>query len=442
MLYPKREYLLFEGRGLQMKYQSTRNSNLKFSLTDAIRLGLAPDGGLFFPERIPEVNFEEFIQIEGIHNFAYKLLKPFFDDDPLMESLFKICKETLDFAIPLKEVSPDFVFLELFHGPTGAFKDFGAQFLAACFSRLGKPLIILVATSGDTGSAVASALHNVENLSGVILYPKGKISTFQEKQLTTWDNNILSLRVNGDFDSCQTLVKQAFSDPKLSPKYTLTSANSINIGRLLPQMVYYAFSCLKYLKSRSKKPSFVVPTGNMGNVLACILVKKMGFPINEIIISTNENKAIPLYFDTNLFTTTSSIATIANAMDVGAPSNMERYLYLLDQFGREIQSSIRALSVSNHEIRSTIQKLATEWNYICCPHTATAVFAREKLRIENAIIVATAHPSKFSDEIRDLLSKDIEMPNQLKQANNKPSRFVDISASLVDLEAALKDFLK
>ncbi|MCH8906432.1 MAG: threonine synthase [Candidatus Heimdallarchaeota archaeon] len=423
-----------------MKYQSTRNPNLKFSLTDAIRSGLAPDGGLFFPESIPEVNYKEFLQIDLIHNFAHKFLKPFFDSDPLMESLFDICKETLDFTIPLNEVGTDFVFLELFHGPTGAFKDFGARFLAACFSRLGRPLTILVATSGDTGSAVASALHNVKNLTGVILYPKDKISSFQEKQLITWDNNILSLRVNGDFDDCQSLVKEAFSDQKLSSEFSLTSANSINIGRLLPQMVYYAFSCMKYLKMRSKIPSFIVPTGNMGNVLACILVKKMGFPINDIIISTNENRVIPDYFDTKQFKSAPSITTIANSMDVGGPSNMERYLFLLDQFGPDIEESIRAISVSNRQIRAIIQKVDKEWNYICCPHTATAVFAWENIHVDNAIIVATAHPSKFLDEIRDLLDKDIEIPDQLKRALTKPSKFTDISVLLKELEAALREF--
>ena len=423
-----------------MQYHSTRNKDLRFSLTDAILEGLAPDGGLFFPHKLPEFDIQSIPANISLQDLARLILTPFFDGDDLLSSLDEICRESLNFEIPVTRLDDQTSIMELFHGPTAAFKDVGARFLASCMSRLAKDLTILVATSGDTGSAVASAYHNKPNLKVVVLYPKDKISEFQELQLTSWDNNILSLRTDGDFDICQKLVKSAFSNRDNFENFTLTSANSINIGRLLPQMVYYAYSSLNYFREFSKTPSFVVPTGNMGNVLSCILAKSMGFPIDRIVISSNENKVIPDFFKSKRYTPRESKKTMANAMDVGNPSNMERYLHFIVNYEVLDSTSIHSISVSDDQIRQILIDVYNKFSYIADPHTGTGLFAGNHFQINDSIIVATAHPSKFKNEIEDLFDTEISIPEQLRTLLNNEKKFLDLSPTLEDLNSKMNEF--
>ncbi|MFV2016354.1 MAG: threonine synthase, partial [Candidatus Heimdallarchaeota archaeon] len=306
-----------------MKFRSTRDTDTNTSLSDTLVQGLASDGGLFVPIKFPDYQLDDFLELDSLSEIAVHFLQPFFNGDRLQDHLKSICDNSFTFEIPLKYIDTNLAILELFHGPTGAFKDVGARFLAQCLGKLDMNLKILVATSGDTGSAVAAAFHEVRGVNVYVLYPKGMISDFQETQLTCWSDNITSLRIDGDFDTCQKMVKKAFSDNNLKLKHNLTSANSINIGRLLPQCVYYVSSSISYFKQHQRSASFVIPTGNMGNALAAIWVKEMGFPIDQIILACNENDTIVDYIQSNKYTPKISIRTLANAMDVGSPSNLE-----------------------------------------------------------------------------------------------------------------------
>ena len=414
-----------------MEYITTRSQEIKVSLAEAILQGLAPDGGLFVPEKFPVFSRDDF---EGLHTWqdiAIGMLRPFFRGDVLAHKLTTIVKNAFSFPLPLKRFDSENEILELFHGPTGAFKDVGARFLARCFNALEKERMILVATSGDTGSAVASAFYGLEYAKVSVFFPKGKISPFQEHQLTCWDNNIYSFRVKSDFDGCQKLVKDLFADEELNARYSFSSANSINIGRLLPQCTYYAYASLDFFRRRGVKPDIVVPTGNMGNALACIWAREMGFPISKIILATNANDPIPIYFQTGKFIPKPSVRTLANAMDVGNPSNMERFLHLGKAGG------IEAISVTDEQIVQTIRQVWNQRGIILDPHTATAVHS---LPNNPAIIVSTAHPSKFKEVVEPIIGKTVEIPPQLQHMFERPIKFREIHPNKKDFLDKLENY--
>ncbi len=421
-----------------MNFLSTRNSNHKVSLSQALLDGLAPDGGLYVPERLPSIDDASFLGLSHIRFIATELLEPFFQADELSLSLEDICKETFGFDIPLRDLERDTALLELFHGPTAAFKDVGAGFLASCLSRLDEPgrppLTVLVATSGDTGSAVAAAFHEKPNVNVVILYPKGKVSPRQEKQLTGWDANVRTFGVRGVFDDCQRMVKEAFADEEFREKVNLTSANSINIGRLLPQMTYYAAASVWYRKRHHVAPNFVIPSGNLGNALACLYARECGLPIGDVVLAVNENKPVAHYLETGEYRGFDTVSTLANAMDVGDPSNMERLRHLWPDFDT-LREKISVEQVTDDEIERTIEAGLDRWGQVWDPHTACAVAARERLESPHWVVVATAHPAKFDTVVEPLLGREISVPPNLDALLHRPDYSVEIDASL----EALKD---
>lgn len=419
-----------------MKYCSTRNNDYLFSLSDAIITGLAPDGGLFVPVSYPEFQIKEFEDSITIQEMAKLFLQPFFEGDDLENELSSIVENTFSFPIPLTQISEENYQLDLIHGPTGAFKDVGARFLAQCFSYFDQHFTILVATSGDTGSAVGSAFYGLNNITVAILYPNGKISEFQERQLTYWNDNVHAFSVNSDFDQCQQLAKSAFQDNEIRDNFNLTSANSINIGRLLPQCIYYVYASISYFKQRGKKTNLIIPTGNMGNALAAIWVKHMGFPIDEIYLACNANKVIPFYFEQGIFEPKPSIKTLANAMDVGNPSNMERFLQLVEE-NTNLIHDLHSASVTDNEIIDTIDWVHQKWNLSICPHTATAYQLFRNHKIQNAIVIATAHPYKFRDILLKAGISDIDPPDNLKKFLDGNHEKIDLEPSLPNLEKEL-----
>lgn len=426
-----------------MNFISTRNEDLQLTLSDAIRAGLASDGGLFVPAYFPSIDLKAFDADLSYPDFAEKLLMSFFQGDALCEKLSTICHNTFTFRIPLKTLNDHTYILELFHGPTLSFKDVGARFLAEClnFASSQKKTTIMVATSGDTGSAVASAFHGKSNIQVIILYPKGQISERQAHQITCWDNNVIALAVNGTFDDCQRLVKSAFHDNWWLQHTHLSSANSINIGRLLPQMTYYAYISLQFYKKHGTQAGFIVPTGNLGNATAGYWAKAMGFPIREIALSTNANQVIPDYLQSGKYHPRTSIPTLANAMDVGNPSNFERLTYLFNTFD-SFKKNIQAISVDDEVIKKTILDTYQKNHMIICPHTATACFARTQLPNEPWIVVATADPSKFDTVIEPIIHTSIPVAPQLQALLNKKTQTIEIQPSLKAIEEHVVNILR
>ena len=353
--------------------------------------GLAPDGGLYVPEGFPSFGVGEFEGLEGWTEIGARLLGPFFEGDPLAPHLEEMCREAFNFPVVLRESDDETAVLELFHGPTAAFKDVGARFLAACVSRLPGRRTVLVATSGDTGGAVAAAFHERREVRVVILFPKGKVSPRQQQQLTCWGGRLRAFAVRGDFDDCQRVVKTAFMRKGWAERQGLLSANSINLGRLLPQTVYYAAAALWYWRRRGEWPGFVIPAGNLGNAVAAFWARRMGLPVREIALAANANRAVPSYFESGSWAPQPTVATLANAMDVGDPSNMERLLDLHPDF-EELKTVARAFSVGDEEIARTIKAGASG---VLCPHTATAACARARIETPHWVVVATAHPAKL-----------------------------------------------
>ena len=419
-----------------MDFISTRNKQLRSSLTEAIRCGLAQDGGLFVPQSIPKIELSSFTGELSYPLFAEKVLHAFFKGDILERNLLDICHNAFSFPAPLNQLNENTYILELFHGPTLSFKDFGARFLAACLNQIftERKTTIMVATSGDTGSAVASAFYDKPNVNVIILYPKGLISQRQEQQITCWGNkNIRALAVNGTFDECQKLVKSAFANPTWNKQFALSSANSINIGRLLPQIIYYAYSSMQFYQRHSKAPGYIVPTGNLGNATAGYFAKLMGFPIREIVLATNANKVIEDYLHSGEYQPRTSISTLANAMDVGNPSNFERLHYLFNTFDL-MKQNVSAFSVSDIEISRMIQSVYKQYQYMVCPHTATAYFVRQQLSPKPWIITATAHPSKFNQIIEPLINTPIPIPHNLQILLDKPIQVTEVESSLPEIE--------
>ena len=420
-----------------MRFRSTRSISPTLTLSEAIQKSLAPDGGLYVPESLPTFEIGDFDDLESWQEIGAKLLKPFFTGDVMQPHLGEICREAFNFPIPLKYIGDDTAVLELFHGPTAAFKDVGARFLAACISRLPGRRTVLVATSGDTGGAVAAAFHEHPEIRVIILFPKNKVSPRQQSQLTCWGDSVRAFAVRGDFDDCQHIVKTAFRNREWAEAQGLLSANSINQGRILPQTVYYAAAGIWYLRQQGAAPGFIIPTGNLGNAVAAFWARGMGLPVREIILATNANHAVPDYFASGSWKPHLIIPTLANAMDVGNPSNMERLLHLNPEV-RELRRIAQAVSVSDEEIASAIARGSTRWHQTWCPHTATAVHLRESLTTPHWIIVATAHPAKFESVVEPLIRKPLAVPPSLAKLLEQPSHFEEIDPEFEALAEALQ----
>jgi|tagenome__1003787_1003787.scaffolds.fasta_scaffold20989618_8 threonine synthase len=426
-----------------MRFVSTRGRAPEVSLSEALRNGAAPDGGLYVAAELPELQAAHLNADVPLAEFAAALLQPFFADDELEPDLPAICAEAFDFPAPL--VTPDaqhtnLHVLELFHGPTGAFKDFGARFLMGCFDRIAGdgPLTVLAATSGDTGGAVGCAAERRSSVRAVILFPKGRISPFQERQLTCWGDNVQAIEVEGDFDECQRLVKAAFADSSLSKQHRLTSANSINVGRLLPQFAYAAQAALRLFHSTGKEPGFVVPSGNLGHGFAVLLARAVGLPVGAVVLATNANRTLSDWHSTGNYEPRPSVQTLANAMDVGNPSNFER-LSALPPDAR----ALRVELVTDKQIEARIRAEYDASGYVYCPHSATAVEAWNRLsdaeRSERPwIVAATAHPFKFAETVEPLIGRNLEPTPALAAILDRPPRKIRIGASLDELGQTLR----
>lgn len=428
-----------------MRFVSTKGKAPPVGLSGAVRHGAAPDGGLYLPEALPELDIGPGDAGASLAAFAERMLAPFFAGDPLAGELRAICEEALDIPLPLTTPDsqrPGFHALELFHGPTGAFKDFGARFLMACFDRTGdpaQPLTVLVATSGDTGGAVGAAAEGRDAVRATILYPRGRVSAFQELQLTCWGEPVTALEVEGDFDDCQRLVKSAFAREELSRAHRLTSANSINIGRLLPQMAYIGSAATRLFAETGVKPGFVIPTGNLGHGFAAIYARALGLPIGPIVAVTNANATLFDWHRSGAYAPRPSVATIANAMDVGAPSNFERLVRLPAEAG-----TLHVAQVDDAAIRRRIQTEYRASGYAWCPHSATAAEAYARLssrrRSERPwIACATAHPYKFADIVEPLIGEPVAPPPALAAINGRKTHSLRIPATLDALAGALRD---
>lgn len=429
-----------------MQYYSTNGNSPKVSLQEAVIHGLASDKGLFMPEVIPTIPKAFFNNIAemSLQDIAYVVANTLFGQDVESETLKQIVNETLNFDIPLVLVAENRYSLELFHGPTLAFKDVGARFMARLLGYFNKEkgksdVNVLVATSGDTGSAVANGFLNVPGVRVFVLYPKGKVSKIQEAQFTTLGANITALEVNGTFDDCQALVKNAFIDKDLNEKMQLTSANSINVARFLPQMFYYfyAYAQLAHMGKSLDNIVISVPSGNFGNITAGLIGKRMGLPIKRFIAANNRNDIFFQYLLTGKYTPRPSIATIANAMDVGAPSNFARILDLYEQSHDAIATEISGCTYTDEEIAETLKATYDKTGYLLDPHGAVGYRSLlENLKDnEIGIFLETAHPAKFKDTVEGIIQKEVKIPNKLAE-------FMKGTKSTVKMSSAFPAFKK
>ena len=432
-----------------MKYISTRQQE-ETNIKTAILKGLADDGGLFMPEYIPQLSSDFFEQLPNLSlpEIGFRVAKEFLGDSIPDKNLKEIIDEVLNFEIPVVKISEDVYSLELFHGPTMAFKDVGARFMArmmAYFSE-GKPMKVIAATSGDTGSAVASGFFGVPGIDVFILYPKGKVSPLQEKQLTTWGGNIKALEIEGTFDDCQALAKQILSDKELNQKFTLTSANSINIARLIPQSFYY-FWAFAQLQKLEKPIVFSVPSGNFGNLTAGLFAKKMGLPIHHFVASTNDNDVVHNFLKTGNYEAKPSKQTISNAMDVGNPSNFERMNNLFNNDVSEFKKEIESYSFSDEETKNAMRKVKNDFGYTLDPHGAVAYLGLESFRQDErdkvsedfiGVLLETAHPAKFVEVVEDVLGEKVDIPEKLAAFGRKEKMALALSP---DFDAVKKAML-
>jgi threonine synthase len=430
-----------------MKFKSTRGQSASVSFGEALTQGLAPDGGLYVPETWPSLPISAFDGAKSLSEVANVFIAPFAADDPIAAEIPAIVRDAFDFPAPVVPVTQDgkLSVLELFHGPTAAFKDFGARFLAATMQRLrkdaSKPLNILVATSGDTGGAVAAAFHRRPGVQVSVLFPKGLVSPTQELQLTCWGDNVHSYRVSGTFDDCQRLVKDAFVDPQLKARLELSSANSINLGRLLPQAVYYAAVSLAIWREHGVKPDFIIPSGNLGNSVACVWARKIGLPIGRVVLAHNANRTVPDFLSSGDWKPRASIPTLASAMDVGTPSNMDRLRALFPDID-SIRGAVRAESVTDDAIRARIAADFREYGKTWCPHTATAAEVHARMSAADRgegrwVLVSTAHPAKFREIVEPLIGQRIEIPESLAKLFSRPVSCADLEPELAALAGAL-----
>jgi threonine synthase len=413
-----------------MNFVSTRGGAAPVGIGPAIAAGLAPDGGLYVPASLPLLDPADFAADDRLCDTARRLLAPYFAGDPLADELDAICAEAFDVEAPRRALPfAGAHVLELFHGPTAAFKDYGARFLAACMRRLrrhaDRELTILVATSGDTGAAVGAAFHRMPGIRVAILYPDRRVSPRQAHQLGSFGDNVHALRVAGSFDDCQRMVKAALGTQAMAAERPLSSANSISLGRLLPQMAYYAHAALRTWRTDGEAMDVIVPTGNLGNAVACLWVRAMGLPIGRVLFACNANRTLPAFFAGGSYRARDAIATLANAMDVGAPSNFERLrsLYPDDE---ALRRACHAESVDDAEIRDVIGRYADSDDEVFCPHTATAIRLMERRRCAGDgtrwTIVATAHAAKFDTVVEPLIGRMLEVPAALQAMLDRPSR--------------------
>jgi threonine synthase len=422
-----------------MLFRSTRRQSEPVSFRKAVLNGLASDGGLYLPETIPSIS-KKVLQALPRLNFqelSLEIANLWLDTEFSYSDLQKIVENSFPFDAPLIPIENNIFALELFRGPTFAFKDFGARFMAQVLANLiAKELTILVATSGDTGSAVASAFHQVPGINVVLLFPSGKISEIQRKQMTTLGKNIRALAVEGNFDDCQRLVKQAFADSKMRSHLQLTSANSINIARLLPQSFYY-FRAAAQLPDQLL-PVFSVPSGNFGNLTAGVIAKRMGLPVQHFIAATNINDVVPQYLKTGKFEPQPSIQTISNAMDVGNPSNFER---MQDIYGNDfvkMSDEIYAASFTDHKTEQCIKHTFQETNYVLDPHGAVALLGLKKfVANEPGVFLETAHPAKFLETVEPAIAKKIDIPEGLKSCLNSPEYIINLKADYEEFRSFL-----
>lgn len=410
-----------------MYFYSTKDKSSRYSLEQAVLMSLPPDNGLFMPESIPALSKEFLADLKNQTPFSigYEVSKALLGDDIPHDVLKKICSEAFNFPVPVVSLNNNTYVAELFHGPTLAFKDFGARFMARVMAYLNRnnstPLTILVATSGDTGGAVADGFYGVEGIEVYILYPSGGVSDLQEKQLTTYGKNIHAIEVKGTFDDCQRLVKTAFLDADLAKHYRLSSANSINIARLIPQTVYY-FDAFRQVNS-NEPVVFVVPSGNFGNLTAGLIARRMGLPIHHFVAATNINDVVPEYLEKGDYFPRPSSATISNAMDVGNPSNFGRMMDLFSNSWADIKHSISGYGFTDEDTKEVMVDVYKKSSYILDPHGAVGIAGWRDYSSEHpgetGIILETAHPAKFLDVVEQTLGRKIEIPEALEKLRSR-----------------------
>jgi threonine synthase len=435
-----------------MIFFSTTKTSAPVSMKKATLEGLCPDGGLYVPSEVPRFSEEELGLLESgsFNNVAFAIAKKFASDEIPLDRLSGLIDECFTFETPLRELDGNTFIEELFHGPTLAFKDYGARFLARMTGFFAaedqKMITVLVATSGDTGSAVAYGFHGIPNTRVVLLYPSGKVSRLQEQQLTTAGDNVFALEVRGDFDDCQRLVKQAFVDQSLKQKLTLTSANSINISRLIPQSFYYAWASLQLRKRfPGRQPVFSVPSGNYGNLTAGVMARMMGFPIGHFIAASNANDSVTRYLEEGRFEPRPTVRTMTTAMDVGNPSNFARLLHFYDRDFRKMGTEISGISVSDEETVDAIRSVYDTFGYIMDPHTAVGYRALEKYREEHAgsgfpgVVLSTAHPVKFDEAIMTAIGKEVPIPEEMLEIMEKPKSATLIGNGYEELASFLSN---
>ncbi|WFO17421.1 threonine synthase [Cellulophaga baltica 4] len=428
-----------------MNFYSLNKKAPNVSFKEAVIKGIAPDRGLYFPEKITPLTSDFFENIEDMSTIeiAHKAIRQFVSDDIDDDKLKTILEDVLNFDFPVVEINKNVGTLELFHGPTLAFKDVGAGFMARCLGHFSEgsknEVTVLVATSGDTGGAVANGFLGVEGVKVVILYPTGKVSDIQEKQLTTLGKNITALEVDGTFDDCQTMVKTAFLDQDITSLKQLTSANSINVARWLPQLFYFLFA-YKQAKSQGKEIVFSIPSGNFGNICAGIVAQQLGMPVKHFIAATNVNDVVPRFMNTKSYDPKPSIATISNAMDVGDPSNFIRIRHIYKDDFSTIEKNIFSYAFTDEETKEAMLELYNDYNYIADPHGAVGYLGLKKYQETNpdtyGIFLETAHPVKFLDIVEDTIKENIDIPKKIIKQMNKKKKSIKISTY-----DELKDYL-
>jgi len=430
-----------------MKYRSTLHRSPEVSLREAVVRGSAPDGGLYLPVTIPHLQKEFLDRLASLsfQEMALEVAALFAGDEIPSETLKSIIADAFDFPVPLVTLGDRLHILELFHGPTLAFKDFGARFMARLMGyfveQTGHEITVIVATSGDTGSAVAQAFLGVSGIRVVILYPAGRVSEAQEKQLTTLGQNITALEVSGSFDDCQRMAKQALVDPAITEKITLTSANSINIARLIPQSFYY-FAAVAQLGASGGLPVFAVPSGNFGNLTGGLLAKRIGLGIAQFIAATNDNDVVPEFLRSGKLIPRASRHTISNAMDVGNPSNFARIIDLYENDLQAIRHDIWGCSFSDEETLRIIHDVEERYGYVLDPHTAVGVlgwksFAKQNPPTTQGVVLATAHPAKFAETVARAIGIQPEMPERLAAFLDRPKKSIPFSNRFADLQEFL-----
>ena len=415
-----------------MHYFSTNRTSAHASFREAVLAGQPDDKGLFFPSEIPKLSPKFLSELRSLSNeqIAFDVIRPFVGGEIPDETLFEICRETVNFSFPLVEISGRISTLELFHGPTLAFKDVGARFMSRClryFSRdNNEKTIVVVATSGDTGGAVAAGFHGVEGIEVLILYPKGKVSKVQELQLTTFGGNVTTLELQGNFDDCQALAKQALADADLQSKVRLTSANSINVARWLPQQFYYFYALKQW---SGEPPVFSVPSGNFGNLASGILAHISGLPVKKFIAACNANDVVPRFLQTEVYQPHPSVATLSNAMDVGAPSNFVRILEIFDSKFVALKEKLESISISDDATAATMREVYSQCNYILDPHGAVGYRALsdylERHPEAKGIFLETAHPVKF-DSVNEIIGTQAEVPASVESLMSREKQSVEI----------------